>query len=108
MSPKKDDPSAVRRRVSCTKCFDALWFCYSPFYQMQQYYRVGRLDDCTQKFSDLFDCLSLKTKRASEVEKILEEREKTAAAKHIWIMRTQEEASSHWNKTFGHLDNPNS
>lgn len=40
----------------------------APFYQMQQYYRVGKLDDCTKKFSDLFDCLSLKTKRASEVE----------------------------------------
>lgn len=35
---------------------------------MQQYYRVGRLDDCTKKFSDLFDCLSLKTKSASEAE----------------------------------------
>ncbi|VVA92597.1 unnamed protein product [Arabis nemorensis] len=126
MSTDKEDSSAVRRRVSCTKCFDALWFCYwmsrwsdktsngdetgkglAPFYQMQQYYRVGKLDDCTQKFSDLFDCLSLKTKRASEVEKILEEREKEDAAKHIWIMRTKEEASRHWNETFGHLDDPN-
>ncbi|ESQ54773.1 hypothetical protein EUTSA_v10026551mg [Eutrema salsugineum] len=79
----------------------------APFYQMQQYYRVGKLDDCTQKFSDLFDCLSLKTKSASEAQKILEERDKTDAAKHIWIIRTQEEASIHWNETFGHLDDPN-
>ncbi|CAH2077993.1 unnamed protein product [Thlaspi arvense] len=171
MSSEMDDSSPVRRRVSCTKSFDALWFCYcmfsplpclvsetistmyvllkgcldgpskpamamrqnkvgflrknwnsleifsdlinsddlfaAPFYQMQQYYRVGRLDDCSKKFSDLFDCLSLKTKRASEAEKILEEQEKADAAKHIWIMRTQEEASSHWNETFGHLDDPN-
>ncbi|EOA14255.1 hypothetical protein CARUB_v10027413mg [Capsella rubella] len=106
-SENEEDSSAVRRRVSCTKCFDALWFCYSPFYQMQQYYRVGRLDDCTKKFSDLFDCLSLKTKRVSEAEKILEEKEMADAAKHIWIMRTHEEASSHWNETFGHLENPN-
>ncbi|KAJ0239779.1 hypothetical protein HA466_0233630 [Hirschfeldia incana] len=101
-----DDSSPVRRRVSCTKYFDALWFCYSPYYQMQQYYRVGKLDDCTKKFSALFDCLSLKTKSASEAQKILEEHEKADAAKHIWIMRTEEEASRHWNETFGHLDDP--
>ncbi|KAF2534705.1 hypothetical protein F2Q70_00033042 [Brassica cretica] len=83
---------------------------------MQQYYRVGKLDDCTKKFSDLFDCLSLKTKTASEAEilkvltklqKIMEEQEQAEAAKHIWIMRTREEASCHWNETFGHLDDPN-
>ncbi|KAF3594965.1 hypothetical protein DY000_02027296 [Brassica cretica] len=79
----------------------------APFYQMQQYYRVGKLDDCTKKFSDLFDCLSLKTKTASEAEKIMEEQEQAEAAKHIWIMRTREEASCHWNETFGHLDDPN-
>ncbi|WZZ25762.1 uncharacterized protein C227.17c isoform X2 [Brassica napus] len=130
MSTEMEEYSAVRRRVSCTKYFDALWFCYSPYYQMQQYYRVGKLDDCTKKFSALFDCLSLKTKSASEAEvefrlfmymgisvvlqnkvcrlqKIMEEQEKADAAKHIWIMRTQEEASSHWNETFGHLDDPN-
>ncbi|KAJ0239778.1 hypothetical protein HA466_0233630 [Hirschfeldia incana] len=118
-----DDSSPVRRRVSCTKYFDALWFCYwmsrcsnrtsnadeteqAPYYQMQQYYRVGKLDDCTKKFSALFDCLSLKTKSASEAQKILEEHEKADAAKHIWIMRTEEEASRHWNETFGHLDDP--
>ncbi|KAG7617273.1 hypothetical protein ISN45_At04g026580 [Arabidopsis thaliana x Arabidopsis arenosa] len=108
MSSENEDSSSVRRRVSCTKCFDALWFCYSPFYQMQQYYRVGKLDDCTKKFSDLFDCLSLKTKRASEAERILEEQEKAVAEKHIWIIRTQDEAVSHWTETFGHLDDPNS
>ncbi|KAF3528173.1 hypothetical protein DY000_02038310 [Brassica cretica] len=147
MSTEMEESSAVRRRVSCTKYFDALWFCYwisrcsnitsngdeteqAPYYQMQQYYRVGKLDDCTKKFSALFDCLSLKTKSASEAEvefrlfmymgisvvlqnkvcrlqKIMEEQEKADAAKHIWIMRTQEEASSHWNETFGHLDDPN-
>ncbi|KAF2584694.1 hypothetical protein F2Q70_00035071, partial [Brassica cretica] len=92
MSTEMEESSAVRRRVSCTKYFDALWFCYwisrcsnitsngdeteqdylslfaAPYYQMQQYYRVGKLDDCTKKFSALFDCLSLKTKSASEAE----------------------------------------
>lgn len=43
-----------------------------------------------------------------QLQKILEEQEKAAAEKQIWIMRTQEEAVSHWNETFGHLDDPNS
>ncbi|XP_010520405.1 PREDICTED: uncharacterized protein C227.17c isoform X2 [Tarenaya hassleriana] len=103
MSSEKEESSSTRRRLACTPYFDALYFCY--FHQMQQYYRVGKLDDCLQKFHDLFDCLSLKTKSASEVEKVLEAREKEK--KHIWIMRTREEAVSHWNKTFGHLDDPN-
>ncbi|XP_020681458.1 uncharacterized protein C227.17c isoform X4 [Dendrobium catenatum] len=55
-------------RLSCTKYFDALWFCYSPFHQMEQYYRYGHFDSCSGKWSSLFDCLSLKTKRPDEVE----------------------------------------
>lgn len=45
--------------------------------------------------------------KVCRLQKIMEEREKADAAKHIWIMRTHEEASSHWNETFGHLDDPN-
>ncbi|KAJ6403108.1 hypothetical protein OIU84_015097 [Salix udensis] len=56
------------RRVSCTTCFDALWFCYSPVHQVQQYYRLGLFDNCSQKWSDLVDCLTLKTKRSSQVQ----------------------------------------
>ncbi|XP_027770827.1 uncharacterized protein LOC107008527 isoform X2 [Solanum pennellii] len=57
-----------RRGLSCTRYFDALWFCYSPVHQMQQYYRLGALDNCSKKWSGLVDCLTLKTKRSSEVE----------------------------------------
>ncbi|CAN1278578.1 hypothetical protein LINPERPRIM_LOCUS16675 [Linum perenne] len=68
--------TAARRRLSCTKHFDALWFCYctvllftpAPVHQMQQYYRVGVLDNCSGKWSALYDCLTLKTKRSSELE----------------------------------------
>ncbi|MCL7051457.1 hypothetical protein MKW94_009694 [Papaver nudicaule] len=35
---------------------------------MQQYYRLGTFDNCFQKWGVLFDCLNLKTKRASDVE----------------------------------------
>lgn len=94
--------STAKRRLSCTTCFDALWFCYSPVHQMQQYYRLGLFDNCSQKWSDLVDCLTLKTKRSSQVQEILEAREK--AKPHLWKLRTPEEASVHWRQLFGHLD----
>ncbi|KAK6163481.1 hypothetical protein DH2020_000345 [Rehmannia glutinosa] len=74
----------------------------APVHQMQQYYRLGALDNCSGKWSALYDCLNLKTKRASEVEEILETREKSVP--HIWSFRSPKEARSHWNKLFGHLD----
>ncbi|XP_047972952.1 uncharacterized protein C227.17c isoform X1 [Salvia hispanica] len=100
MSSENED-AAPRRRLSCTKYFDALYFCYSPFHQMQQYYRVGELDNCFGKWSALYDCLCLKTKKASEVESILEAREK--AQTHIWTFRTRKEAEHFWNQHYGHL-----
>ncbi|KAL3828531.1 hypothetical protein ACJIZ3_017333 [Penstemon smallii] len=111
MNSNKEEAEPARRRLSCTKYFDALWFCYSinvrvvkipPVHQLQQYYRLGTLDNCSEKWSALFDCLSLKTKRVSEVEEILETREKSK--QHIWSFRSPQEARSHWDKLFGHLD----
>ncbi|KAK3007123.1 hypothetical protein RJ639_015837 [Escallonia herrerae] len=93
----------LRRRLSCTTCFDALWFCYSPVHQMQQYYRIGTLDNCSEKWNALVDCLNLKTKSAVELEEILETREKVTPP-HIWSLRTPEEARSHWEELFGRLD----
>nr|XP_009390014.1 PREDICTED: uncharacterized protein C227.17c [Musa acuminata subsp. malaccensis] len=86
--------SQEARKLSCTKHFDALWFCYSPFHQVQQYYRHGEFDNCFGKWNALFDCLNLKTKKSSEVQEILEAREK--AKQHIWTIRTVEEASVNW------------
>ncbi|KAF9602909.1 hypothetical protein IFM89_032649 [Coptis chinensis] len=99
---KKEEPassSVPRLELSCIKCFDALWFCYSPFHQMQQYYRAGVLDNCSGKWNALFDCLSLKTKPLSQVQEILQSRQKMK--KHIWSFRTKEEASANWGKWFG-------
>ncbi|OAY38134.1 uncharacterized protein LOC110626029 isoform X1 [Manihot esculenta] len=98
----ENEPLSSQKRLSCTTCFDALWFCYSPVHQMQQYYRLGVLDNCSAKWSALVDCLILKTKKSSEMQEILETREKDKA--HIWTFRTPEEASSHWKELFGHLD----
>ncbi|KZV35248.1 hypothetical protein F511_42748 [Dorcoceras hygrometricum] len=89
MSLSKEESAAQRPRLSCLKRFDALWFCYctsanlpygvilglmkfvsmtAPVHQMQQYYRLGVLDNCSAKWADLFDCLSLKTKTSSQIE----------------------------------------
>uniref|UniRef100_A0A2P2NI11 Uncharacterized protein n=1 Tax=Rhizophora mucronata TaxID=61149 RepID=A0A2P2NI11_RHIMU len=68
MSSKGDAPPAHPRRLSCSTCFDALWFCYTPVHQVQQYYRVGTIDTCKEQWSALIDCLTLKTKRDSEMQ----------------------------------------
>ncbi|KAM0826340.1 hypothetical protein ACQ4PT_068953 [Festuca glaucescens] len=87
-------------RLDCIKFFDALWFCYSPFHQMQYYYRYGDFDNCFGKWGDLVDCLSLKTKRKAEVEEILVAREK--ARPHIWTYRTVDEAKENWWRMYKH------
>nr|KJB35302.1 hypothetical protein B456_006G108700 [Gossypium raimondii] len=67
MSAEKES-SISQHRLSCTKCFDALWFCYSPVHQLQQYYREGVLDNCYGKWRALWDCLYLKTKPSSQLQ----------------------------------------
>ncbi|PON53368.1 hypothetical protein PanWU01x14_202500 [Parasponia andersonii] len=74
----------------------------APVHQMQQYYRLGTLDNCSPKWGAFIDCLTLKTKSASQAQEILGTREKTKP--HIWTLRTPEEASSYWREIFGHLD----
>ncbi|KAF5740948.1 hypothetical protein HS088_TW11G01030 [Tripterygium wilfordii] len=96
------DKSVPSRHVPLVASFDALWFCFSPVHQLQQYYRLGKLDNCSEKWNALVDCFVLKTKRSGEVQEILEAREKVK--RHIWTFRTPEEASVHWKGLFGHLD----
>nr|KYP43183.1 hypothetical protein KK1_035375 [Cajanus cajan] len=107
MSMEKEASSSTpNRKLSCTAHFDALWFCYSPVHQMQQYYRLGVLDNCSEKWKAMVDCLTLKTKPASHVQEVLEAQEKAKLKSHIWTFRTPEEASYHWKKLYGHLDKP--
>jgi len=87
--------------ISCIPKMDALWFCYSPVYQMTEYYREGTFDNCRHKWTELFGCISLKTKPQSQIQEILQERER--AQQHIWEFRTPEEAGKHWKEEFGHL-----
>ncbi|XP_061336443.1 uncharacterized protein LOC133283579 [Gastrolobium bilobum] len=101
-SEKEALSSTANRKLSCTTCFDDLWFCYSPVHQMQQYYRLGVLDNCSDKWKALVDCLMLKTKPNSQVQEVLEIREKSKS--HIWTFRTPEEASDNWEELYGHLD----
>ncbi|XP_022754097.1 uncharacterized protein LOC111302455 [Durio zibethinus] len=74
----------------------------APVHQMQQYYRVGVLDNCYGKWNAIWDCLYLKTESSSQLQEILEAREK--AKSHIWTFRTHEQAQSYWQQEFGHLD----
>eukprot|EP00246_Nothoceros_aenigmaticus_P011451 TRINITY_DN3115_c0_g1_i2.p1 TRINITY_DN3115_c0_g1~~TRINITY_DN3115_c0_g1_i2.p1 ORF type:complete len:105 (-),score=16.16 TRINITY_DN3115_c0_g1_i2:351-665(-) len=90
-----------RPTLNCTKHFDAIYFCYSPVYQMTQYYRDGVFDDCKGKWGQLWDCMSIKTKPAAQVQAYLEEKKR--ATHDIWTFRTREEAEKAWNSKFGHL-----
>ena len=42
--------------------------CAAPVYQMTEYYREGTFDNCRSKWTELFDCLSLKTKPADQLQ----------------------------------------
>lgn len=42
--------------------------CAAPVYQMTEYYREGTFSNCRDKWSDLFDCISLKTKPAAQIQ----------------------------------------
>ncbi|XP_040956151.1 uncharacterized protein, partial [Gossypium hirsutum] len=79
-----------------------LVFPSQQVHQLQQYYREGVLDNCYGKWSAPWDCLYLKTKPSSQLQEILEAREK--AESHIWTFRTPEEAQAYWKQEFGHLN----
>ncbi|KAL4457681.1 hypothetical protein ABPG75_012546 [Micractinium tetrahymenae] len=87
------------RRGNCVVAFDALWFCYSPGYQLQQYYIHGKVDDCSSKWTDLIDCLKRKTTKYKE-EVLQAEAEKRHP---VWDIRTHAEAEAFWSREFGHL-----
>uniref|UniRef100_A0A803M683 Uncharacterized protein n=1 Tax=Chenopodium quinoa TaxID=63459 RepID=A0A803M683_CHEQI len=76
----------------------------APVHQVQQYYRLGVLDNCSGKWSNLVDCLTLKTKSSAELQEILETREKEK--QHIWSFRTPEESAAKWQQWYGQLDVP--
>jgi Protein of unknown function (DUF3128) len=58
--------AAPAKQLSCTPFVDQLYFCYSPVWQLQELYRQGHLDDCKAKWSQLFECASLRAKPDAE------------------------------------------
>lgn len=89
------------KAVSCTQCFDAVWFCYSPVHQLQQYYRLGEFDTCFGKWNALYSCLKLKTKSKADAQDILEANENARSRSHIWKFNTVEQASAQWKRYYG-------
>ncbi|MCO5605378.1 hypothetical protein L7F22_059562 [Adiantum nelumboides] len=103
-SSQQQVPDKEKIKLSCVKFIDALWFCYSPFYQVKEYYREGTFDNCRSKWGELFDCFHLKTLSEAKSQEILQSREREKMNSHIWQFYTKEEASAAWKQMFGHLD----
>ncbi|KAK9856820.1 hypothetical protein WJX84_007972 [Apatococcus fuscideae] len=92
--PESDRSEDPPEKQSCVPLFDALWFCYSPVYQMQQYYKFGKADDCSGQWSNLYNCLKSRTKFKAKAPE--------APKKHpLWNIRTPEEAEEYWRKQYG-------
>mmetsp|Transcript_18086 Transcript_18086/g.39557 ORF Transcript_18086/g.39557 Transcript_18086/m.39557 type:complete len:113 (-) Transcript_18086:1000-1338(-) len=81
-------------RENCTPYFDTIWFCYSPAHQWTTYYQQGTVDDCTQHWNDLYDCLKQRTK-FKDIVPVKE------PPKPMWTIRTPEEAAEFWKHMSG-------
>lgn len=66
-SPASDSQSA-RVPMSCSKAFDALYYCYSPFYQGKVYYQTGELDDCRGRLKRFHMCAMSRLRPEAESE----------------------------------------
>lgn len=67
------DSAAARVPTSCTKAFDSLYYCYSPFYQGKVYYQTGELDDCRGRLKRFRMCVMSRFRSVEESEKLYEE-----------------------------------
>ncbi len=81
--------------VSCTKYFDALWFCYSPVHQLNRYYVHGDVDDCVSHWSTLVACLKQKTRF-----RMADEDEALPTQPCMWSIRSPAEARASWTRDF--------
>ncbi|KFM27126.1 hypothetical protein F751_1299 [Auxenochlorella protothecoides] len=66
----------------------------TPVYQLTEYYVEGKLDDCTQHWSNFINCMKQKTK-FKDVDP-----EETSSHHPLWTLRTPEEAAAAWNAEF--------
>jgi hypothetical protein len=87
--------TATSTSVSCTKYFDALWFCYSPVHQLKRYYVHGDVDDCVGHWGTLMACLKQKTRFRMDEDAAL------PPQPCMWTIRSPEEARTFWAEEFG-------
>lgn len=92
--PLEKVPSKVPQ--SCSKVFDSLYFCYSPFYQARKYYMYGEFDNCRGRLRRFRLCLLSRIKNEKDSEMLFEEEERRAKeacnlkdAKPVWEMREE-------------------
>lgn len=84
-------PSA-RVPTSCTKAFDSLYYCYSPFYQGKVYYQTGELDDCRGRLRRFRMCVMSRFRSEEDSEKLYEEvadKEAKHVAPPVWQLRKE-------------------
>jgi Protein of unknown function (DUF3128) len=65
---------ARRVPVSCSKAFDSLYFCYSPFHQGKIYYQSGELDDCRGRLKRFRMCAMSRFRSSADSEVTLRHR----------------------------------
>mmetsp|Transcript_42036 Transcript_42036/g.106433 ORF Transcript_42036/g.106433 Transcript_42036/m.106433 type:complete len:119 (+) Transcript_42036:116-472(+) len=88
--------AATHRPESCVQYFDALWFCYSPVHQMEQYYRFGIFDDCKGHWGRFMGCMARKTRLGSPAEPPVDH--------SFWKQRDPAEAAKFWKSQFPDCD----
>lgn len=86
--------------VSCTKAFDSVYFCYSPFHQGREYYITGQLDDCRGRLKRFRMCVMSRFRPQAVSETIYAEEEtKQKSGKDkgnpVWEFREEYLANVH-------------
>ena len=114
------------RDFSSSFSFRSLFFFLhdpAPVYQMQEYYRLGELDDCFSKWRDFYQCIVSRPKAAPQVS----DPSKSDLSGHsvwltvglgaqdvrveketqFWELKDHDTAKDDWDKIFGAKKNIN-
>ena len=89
----------VKAQVSCSDAINALFYCASPGYQADRYYKNGELDGCRAQARELRLCLRLKAAGPAQARAIVAQILEGAAEKRtslgvIWEPRGAGEAGA--------------
>lgn len=94
----EEESTVTKSKVphNCTKAFDSLYFCYSPFHQARQYYRNGELDNCRGRLKRFRLCLMSRLMSHNDSERVFaqeEQRDRQSMGmedvKPIWEFREE-------------------